>query len=71
MATYTLIYKRVPDGWIASVREVPGANTQGATIEETQQRIREALGLFVADVETATLTELIDADIFSEADDDH
>jgi predicted RNase H-like HicB family nuclease len=70
MPTYTLVYKKVPEGWIGSVEEVPGANTQGSTIEETQQRLREALGLLVDDVETATLREIIDAHIWKDDDGD-
>jgi hypothetical protein len=39
------------------VPAVPGCHTQGATIDETRQRIREALALFVEDAADATFTE--------------
>jgi len=47
MATYTFIYQPVPEGFIGYVEELPGANTQGATLEETQQRLAEAVALIL------------------------
>jgi len=41
----TAVFKAVPEGYIAWVEEVPGANTQGATIEEARANLREALEL--------------------------
>lgn len=43
--------------WIVSVPAVQGCHTQGRTLAEARRRIREALGLFVDDAESA---ELID-----------
>ena len=31
---FTAVYRKVPEGFIAFVEELPGANTQGATLEE-------------------------------------
>jgi predicted RNase H-like HicB family nuclease len=36
---------RVPEGYIALVEELPGANTQGATLEEARENLREAVQL--------------------------
>lgn len=33
----TAVYKRVPDGYVAFVEELPGANTQGATLEDARE----------------------------------
>lgn len=41
----TAVFKAVPEGYIAWVEEVPGANTQGATLEEARANLREALEL--------------------------
>ena len=41
----TAVYQAVPEGFIAFVEELPGANTQGATIEEARANLREAVGL--------------------------
>jgi predicted RNase H-like HicB family nuclease len=33
----------VPEGYIGFVEELPGANTQGATLEEARSNLREAV----------------------------
>lgn len=40
---FTAVFKKVPDGYIAFVEELPGANTQGATLEEARENLREAV----------------------------
>ena len=39
----TAVYLQVPEGFIAFVEELPGANTQGATLEEARDNLREAV----------------------------
>lgn len=39
----TAIFRKVPEGYIAFVEELPGANTQGATLEEARENLREAV----------------------------
>lgn len=41
----TAVYQEVPEGFIAFVEELPGANTQGATLEEARANLREAVTL--------------------------
>ena len=41
----TAVFKKVPEGYIGFVEELPGANTQGATIEEARANLREAVSL--------------------------
>ncbi len=41
----TAIFRAVPEGYIAFVEELPGANTQGATLEEARANLREAVEL--------------------------
>jgi predicted RNase H-like HicB family nuclease len=41
----TAIYMQVPEGYIAFVEELPGANTQGDTLEEARENLREAVAL--------------------------
>jgi len=38
----TAVFRRVPEGYIAFIEELPGANTQGATLEEARENLREA-----------------------------
>ena len=41
----TAVFQKVPEGFIGFVEELPGANTQGATLEETRANIEEAITL--------------------------
>ncbi len=43
--TFTAIYRKCPEGYIAFVEELPGANTQGATLEEARGNLKEAVQL--------------------------
>lgn len=43
---FTAVFEAVAEGgYIAYVEEIPGVNTQGATLEETRANLREALEL--------------------------
>lgn len=39
----TAVFQKVPEGYIAFVEELPGANTQGATLEEARENLQEAI----------------------------
>lgn len=41
----TKIFPKVPEGYIGFVEELPGANTQGETLEETETNLEEAIEL--------------------------
>ncbi|MGI9104691.1 MAG: type II toxin-antitoxin system HicB family antitoxin [Pyrinomonadaceae bacterium] len=43
--TLTAVYQEVPEGYIAFVEELPGANSQGATLEEARANLEEAVEL--------------------------
>lgn len=40
---FTAVYMPVPEGYVAFVEELPGANTQGATLEEVRINLKEAV----------------------------
>ena len=42
---FTAVFEKVAEGYIAFVEELPGANTQGATIEEARANLQEAVEL--------------------------
>ncbi len=42
---FTAVFRKVPEGYIGFVEELPGANTQGATLEETRRNLEEAIDL--------------------------
>ena len=44
----TAVYIEVPEGFIAFVEELPGANTQGATLEEAKENLKEAVDMVLA-----------------------
>jgi predicted RNase H-like HicB family nuclease len=41
----TAVFMQVPEGYIAFVEELPGANTQGDTLAEARENLREAVEL--------------------------
>lgn len=46
-SAFTAIFEET-DGWyIGYVEELPGANTQGKTLEETRKNLREAIELIL------------------------
>ena len=44
---FTAIFRKVPEGYIGFVEELPGANTQGATLEEVRSNLKEAVTLLL------------------------
>ncbi len=44
----TAAFIRVPEGYVGFVEELPGANTQGATLDEARHNLREAVQLVLA-----------------------
>jgi predicted RNase H-like HicB family nuclease len=41
----TAVFRRVSEGYTAYVEELPGANSQGATLEEARSNLKEAVAL--------------------------
>lgn len=39
----TAVFQKVPEGYIAFVEELPGANTQGDTLAEARENLTEAV----------------------------
>ena len=44
---FTAVYEKVAEGYIGFVEELPGANTQAATLEEARTSLDEAVRLVV------------------------
>ena len=44
---FTAVYIEVPEGYIAFVEELPGANTQGATLQEARDNLKEAVAMLL------------------------
>jgi predicted RNase H-like HicB family nuclease len=41
----TAVYRKVPEGYIQFIEELPGANTQGRTLDEVPANLRKAAQL--------------------------
>lgn len=39
----TAVFMACPEGYVGFVEELPGANTQGATLDEARANLREAV----------------------------
>jgi predicted RNase H-like HicB family nuclease len=49
----TAVYRQVPEGgYVASVKEIPGALTQGETLDEARANLEDAVRLII---ETASM----------------
>ena len=42
---FMAVFRQVPEGYIAFVEELPGANTQGATLEEARANLHDAVAM--------------------------
>ncbi len=43
--TLTAVYMKAPEGYVAVIEELPGANTQGVTLDEARANLDEAVTL--------------------------
>ena len=43
--TFPAVFMSVPEGYIGFVEEIPGANSQGETLDEVRENLREAVHL--------------------------
>lgn len=41
----TAVFRKVPEGYVGFVEELPGANAQGVTLAETRENLQEAAEL--------------------------
>lgn len=55
---FTAVFRKVPEGYLGFVEELPGANTQGATLDEARESLQEAVAM-VLDANRALVTEAI------------
>ena len=62
----TAVFRRVPEGYGAFVEELPGANTQGATLEEARANLAEAVDLVLHANRALASEEVAGADVIRE-----
>ena len=65
----TAVFEKSPHGYIGYVEELPGANTQGSTLEETKTHLGEAVRLVLQANQQLTEEELASghSDVVNEA----
>ena len=44
---FTAVFEQDGDWWIGYVEELPGANTQGKTLEEARENLKEAISMVI------------------------
>ena len=62
----TAVFQKVPEGYIGFVEELPGANTQGATLDEARQNLVEAAQLVLAANREIAELEIADKSVIRE-----
>lgn len=62
----TAVFQQVPEGYIGFVEELPGANTQGATLEEARANLEEAVALVLEANRVLAEEDIRGADVIRE-----
>ncbi len=62
----TAVFRKVPEGYVAFVEELPGANTQGATLDEARANLRQAVELTLETNRALAEEDLAGADVIRE-----
>ena len=63
---FTAVFRKVPEGYVGFVEELPGANTQGATLDETRKNLQEAVELVLEANRTLAEEEIAGAEVIRE-----
>jgi predicted RNase H-like HicB family nuclease len=63
---FTAVFRKVPEGYIGFVEELPGANAQGATLEETRRNLDEAIDLILEANRALAEEDLADQEVIRE-----
>ena len=58
MEKFTAVFEQDGDWWIGYLEELPGANTQGRTLEEARENLKDAVRLLIAANRDLTRREL-------------
>lgn len=63
---FTAVFEKVPEGYIAYVEELPGANTQAETLQEARDQLEEAVKLVLDAHRMLAEERLADRDVLRE-----
>jgi predicted RNase H-like HicB family nuclease len=62
----TFVFRKVPEGYIGFVEELPGANSQGDSLDEVRANLEEAVMLVLAANRTLAEQEIGGAEVIRE-----
>lgn len=62
----TAVFRKSPYGYVAYVEELPGANTQGETLEEAKANLLEAIQLVIETNRSLAESDLLDIECIRE-----
>ncbi len=63
---FTEVFEKVEGWYIGYVEELPGANTQGETLEEARENLREAIGLILESNRELAERDIVGKDVVKE-----
>jgi predicted RNase H-like HicB family nuclease len=63
---FTAVFEKVDNWYIGYVEELPGANTQGKTLDEARENLREAVELILKSNRELAEKELAGKDVIRE-----
>lgn len=63
----TKVFQKVSEGYIGFVEELPGANTQGNTLEEARANLEEAINLILEANRVLSEEQLLGQDVIRES----
>lgn len=64
---FTAVFRKFPEGFAAFVEELPGANSQGTTIEEARANLAEAVAMVLEANRELAEEELQGQDVIRES----
>jgi predicted RNase H-like HicB family nuclease len=64
--TFTAVYEKKNKWFIGYVEELPGANTQGETLEEVRENLKEAVELIIVSNRELSEKDFIHKDVIKE-----
>lgn len=63
---FTAVFRKVPEGYVGFVEELPGANTQGKTLRATRANLKEAIRLVLEANRSLSEQSMKGADVIRE-----
>ena len=63
---FTAVFEQDGSWWIGYVEELPGANTQGATLEEARENLKDAVALILESNRARAEKEIVGRSVIKE-----